>query len=94
MALRRVIKSFRAVALPRGNDLSCGVLEGYDNSGDVNFGEGTAPLNDGSFQHITFVDGQEFVRFIFSVAAFCVERSIFEDSTVVLGQPNPVSAIP
>ena len=94
MALRRVIKAFRAVRIPRGNVDSCRVLEGYDNSGDFDFEVGAEPLNDGSYDKGEIVDGEEFVRFTFSQRAFCISRLIFEDATEILPPTDSGKSFP
>jgi len=81
VALRKVIKAFRATRLSPEMESSCEVLEDYDTTGDVEFKVGMAPLNDGFHPQEQVVNGKQFAQFTFSSFSYCVERSIYEEST-------------
>jgi hypothetical protein len=81
MALRKVVKEFRAFRLTGSEINACNELEGYQGDGDVLFRVGYAPLNDGFNPQTNLVNGLEFVHFMFSQGSYGVERSIYENST-------------
>lgn len=86
MSLREVTKVFYATRLLPEADDSCAGLEGYDTSGDVKFDVGLGPLNDGFGPGREFVNGKLFIRFTFGISAYCVEASVYEESTRKIDQ--------